>query len=609
MANREFSNVKFYVDWTAASERANILTGAKSGGTNGEALATSMGKISKWFTDIEATGLFSADLSKISTYAFTDGTNGSFTVTPTTGGTAGSPQTVRVLPSTTTTDEGKLLQINSSGNPVWNDVLASYYKRYNASTANDKTVTTYNAQEIDALVAPKLAIEIVNELPATPSKTTIYLKPVSGTGTTNNVYEEWVYINNGTADVWEKLGVQEIDLAGFLKASNVQTGTTLGTIKVKGEGENAFTEVSVYGIDTAAGKSAATGIVTDTEAQGYNANSDAAVPTVKAVVDYIDTLDTGVTSVNATTGQTTVDQTTGAVTVGLSDTAVTAGSYGQSSAVTPDSTTKAATFDIPNFTVDAKGRLTAAANQSVTVQNNATTQTAVTNGQNKFYPVLFGATGASSVDIDTDSPTYKSISTDTETAGVNKSGRMYVKVTTAGITTLHADVFEGLAATQAAGTNDNTLASTAFVQQELADALNNKLIEGAGIDLTYDSTNKTTTIAIDNTVTADTTGAFAKLAYNAQGLITGATAVAASDITNLIREGASPSTEKYLSNDGTWKAFPTATTSVAGITTLNSSVSVSDTDQTTAVTPKGVADFASANCVMTADTLEIHCVA
>ena len=603
MANREFTNVKFYVDWTAAQTRENILTGAKTGDVNGEALATSFGKISKWFTDIEATGLFNADLSKISTYAFANGTDGSFTVTPTTGGTEGDAQTVRVLPSTTASDEGKLLQINASGAPVWNDVLANYYARYNATTANDKTATTYNAQEIDALVAPKLAIQIVTELPTTDiSKTTIYLKPVSGTGTTNNVYEEWVYINNGTADVWEKLGVQEIDLAGFLKAANVQTGSTFGTIKVKGEGDNTFTDVAVYGIDTAAGKSAATGIVTDTEASGYNANSDAAVPTVKAVVDYVGTLDTGVVSVNATSGQTTVDQTTGAVTVGLADTAVTAGSYGQSSTVTPDATTKAATFNVPNFTVDAKGRLTAAADQEVVVQNNATAQTAITDGENKFFPVLFGATGAASA-------TSGAISTSTETDGVKKTGRMYVKVDANGVTKLHADVFEGLAATQAAGTNDNTLASTAFVQQELADALNNKLVEGSGIDLTYDSTNKTTTIAIDNTVTADTTGAFAKLAYNAQGLITGATAVAASDITDLIREGASPSTEKYLSNDGTWKEFPTATINDTGIVRLNSSVSVSDTDQSTAVTPKGVADFASANCVMNTDTLEIHCVA
>jgi hypothetical protein len=45
--------VKLYVDWTAASTRANILTGSKSGNVDGEALATSMGKIAKWYTDFK----------------------------------------------------------------------------------------------------------------------------------------------------------------------------------------------------------------------------------------------------------------------------------------------------------------------------------------------------------------------------------------------------------------------------------------------------------------------------------------------------------------------------------------------------------------------------
>lgn len=38
--------VKLYVDWTAATENENIISGL-----SGEALATSMGKISKWYTD------------------------------------------------------------------------------------------------------------------------------------------------------------------------------------------------------------------------------------------------------------------------------------------------------------------------------------------------------------------------------------------------------------------------------------------------------------------------------------------------------------------------------------------------------------------------------
>lgn len=53
--------VRLYVDWTAASTRANILTGSKSGDVDGEALATSMGKIAKWYTDFKT--LVFTDLS------------------------------------------------------------------------------------------------------------------------------------------------------------------------------------------------------------------------------------------------------------------------------------------------------------------------------------------------------------------------------------------------------------------------------------------------------------------------------------------------------------------------------------------------------------------
>ena len=606
---KEFAGVKLYIDWTQAQERANIATGKKIGDVEGENLAVSMGKISKWFTDIENTGIFgnSVELTD-TTYTFSSGTNGSFSVTE----EGGSAQTVRVLPATTASDEDKVLMINSTGAPVWTEQawitnavndLVHYYRKYNSSTDTDKTATTYSASEIDNLVAPKLAIEIVQDLPTTNiSKTTIYLKPVSSS-LTNNVYEEWVYINDGTTDKWEKIGTQEIDLTGFLKASNVQTGTTAGTIKVKGEGDNDFTEVAVAGWGTAATKDAATAIVTS--GQDANYTSDAVVPTVKAVYDYVNS--TGVSSVSGTTDEIDVDTTTGDVTVSLADILTfandaTSKSVGPAADVTG---TNGSTISVPAFTVDTTGRITVVGEQTFTAKDEKVAQTAITDGDNKYYPILFGNTGASGV-------SDGAITSATEaSAETKKTGRLYVKVNSTGQTTLYADIFSGLAATQATATSDNTLASTEFVHNVADDLLSSKLVEGTNIDLSYNSANKTTTISVDNTVTsADSNAGFVKVSVNTVGLITGTSDVTASDVkglsgidftgadgTNAGTNGMVPAptatdNTKYLCGNGTWAALPTGTTSAAGIVQLQDSI---DTSTTTALTPNAVkaANYAS----------------
>ena len=51
-SKRFTTGAKLYVDWTISSTNANISTGGNvSTSTDGEALATSMGKIAKWYTD------------------------------------------------------------------------------------------------------------------------------------------------------------------------------------------------------------------------------------------------------------------------------------------------------------------------------------------------------------------------------------------------------------------------------------------------------------------------------------------------------------------------------------------------------------------------------
>lgn len=57
---------------------------------------------------------------------------------------------------------------------------------------------------------------IVSELPASGVSGTIYLKSSTSTST-NNIYDEFIYINNK----WEEIGTTEIDLTNYLKKTDI----------------------------------------------------------------------------------------------------------------------------------------------------------------------------------------------------------------------------------------------------------------------------------------------------------------------------------------------------------------------------------------------------
>ena len=561
---KELTGVKLYVDWTTAVERAYILPGTKTGDVHGEALAISMGKIDKWFKDIEATGIFDGTLN--TTYTFTSGTDGSYTVLPsTTGATA---QTVRVLPATTAADANKVLMVNSTGAPVYTEQawitntandLVNYYLKYNSSGTGDfvdKTKSTYNASEIDTMVSaiPKFKITVVSVVPdaATAEDATVYLVPNTGAGT--NMYDEYIRVNKGTPEspsyAIERLGTQDVDLTNYVQASEIGTGTTLGTITVKG------TEVAVAGIAAAAGKGVATTIT--------NASTDADVPTAKAVFDFVDAIDTGVSSVSGTANEITVDTTTGDVTVGLADTAVTAGAYGQTTDVTGENGN---TVTIPNFTVDAKGRLTAAGTATYTAKNDKVTQTLATGGETANFPLLFGSNAGA--------PTSGEISTATETTTTNKASRLYVNVNASNVTTLYADIFYGNAPTQLVADDSSKLANTAFVHDVVDQAITdlgnvvNSITAGTGIAVDPTTGTGNVTVSLDTVGTAVTAG-FKKITTDAYGRVTATSDVAAADVkglngidmvgatastageNGLVPASAAGDQDKVLSAAGTW---------------------------------------------------------
>ena len=81
---------------------------------------------------------------------------------------------------------------------------------------------------IDAALADITGIDfqVVQSLPATGVKGTIYLVSNSGTGT--NVYDEYIYVNNS----WEKIGSTSVDLSNYMQFSDMValTNTELNTI-------------------------------------------------------------------------------------------------------------------------------------------------------------------------------------------------------------------------------------------------------------------------------------------------------------------------------------------------------------------------------------------
>lgn len=98
--------------------------------------------------------------------------------------------------------------------------------------ANDSGFIT--GAEADAKIAEGLAeitsfdLQKVSELPSTGEKGTLYLLPNTGEG--RNTFDEYVWLNRGTAESpdygWEKLGTVEIDLTGYLKEEDIEAITT-----------------------------------------------------------------------------------------------------------------------------------------------------------------------------------------------------------------------------------------------------------------------------------------------------------------------------------------------------------------------------------------------
>lgn len=87
---------------------------------------------------------------------------------------------------------------------------------------NDKDLVS--TAQVKTLIseARHMKKEIVSTKPSTGEENVLYLVGPKGSG--NNIYEEWLYVNNS----WEKIGDTDtkVDLTGYLKTSDIKAITT-----------------------------------------------------------------------------------------------------------------------------------------------------------------------------------------------------------------------------------------------------------------------------------------------------------------------------------------------------------------------------------------------
>ncbi|MDU3456588.1 MAG: hypothetical protein E7F47_01635 [Peptoniphilus harei] len=96
---------------------------------------------------------------------------------------------------------------------------------------NDKDLVSTTQVKKLISEARHMKKEIVSTKPSTGEENVIYLVGPKGSG--NNIYEEWLYVNNS----WEKIGDTDtkVDLSGYLKTSDIQAITTEEINQVMGD--------------------------------------------------------------------------------------------------------------------------------------------------------------------------------------------------------------------------------------------------------------------------------------------------------------------------------------------------------------------------------------
>lgn len=124
-----------------------------------------------------------------------------------------------------------------------------------AVTPTDKVVAieTISTTEVDERITEalggitKFSLEVVDTLPTADIKNdAIYLVP-NGSETSQDVYDEYVYITTGETSDWEKIGTKTLDLTGYVTTEALNTALETKVDKTDVLTEAEITEI----VDTA----------------------------------------------------------------------------------------------------------------------------------------------------------------------------------------------------------------------------------------------------------------------------------------------------------------------------------------------------------------------
>lgn len=148
---------------------------------------------------------------------------------------AAAASAIPTLVSQLTNDSGYLTSYTETDPtvPAW--AKAQNKPTYTAAEVGAPTIAEMNTAIGTAIGnVNSFDMSVVQELPSQDISThTIYLVPK--TGETNDVYDEYVYINNA----WEMVGNTQIDLSNYVQKDQIATMSTAGLVKVMTNGSNA----------------------------------------------------------------------------------------------------------------------------------------------------------------------------------------------------------------------------------------------------------------------------------------------------------------------------------------------------------------------------------
>lgn len=110
------------------------------------------------------------------------------------------------------------IQVNGSAQAVSNKTVNITVPTNNNQLTNGAGYQTAAqvTNAIDEAIAgvSQFDFEVVQTLPTTGEKGTIYLVPIAGR---TNAYDEYIYVNN----TWEQIGTTDIDLSGYVQTSDL----------------------------------------------------------------------------------------------------------------------------------------------------------------------------------------------------------------------------------------------------------------------------------------------------------------------------------------------------------------------------------------------------